>query len=336
MGELLKAWLASLQKPQTDEPGIRHPDGLNSTELGAGQHDISSSDARRQEWKEALPLEFGDDMRLLLSPEYIQIDSPQRLDESFLKLFRMGYKKALLLNPLNGEIASGSLDDVQSDYLIANTATSTAFQQCGNSLLVVFPFLPKRQFVVQTVVDEIDGSKIRLRYQDPRCGIRWTLASAQEISLHIATAELTLFFAKQQVRSVREMTLSCDPSGNGQNLHIIDIPQVADSSAHLNAIQCFHSDPAIVCDLVNISLGGAGLSGHGICNRDELLHQLIRLDIPLRPLALGRASLQLRLQPFAVVHGFHAMGQSYQLNVQFLKQLPQELTAFFELLSAVN
>jgi hypothetical protein len=336
MSDILKSWLANLPNSEMKEMECSLPNESGSGRSVAGQSHLPSVDDPPQEWKESLPLEISNDMRLFLSPEYIQVDSPQRLDESFLRMFSMGYKKVLLLNPQNGEIASGSLSDLQTGCLIADVANSTVLQECGKSLLVVFPFLPKRQFVVQAIVDEINGNKIKLRYQDPRYGMRWKLPPCREVSLHIATAEMTAIIIRQQAQTMRELSLSCDRAAGCQKLHIADISCVTASSTHRNAARCFDGEPSFVCSLENISLGGACLSSNAVSNRDELLHQFIRLNIPLPPLMLDNASLQLRLQPLAVVHGVGASIPSCRINVQFLKQLPQELTVFFERLSATN
>jgi hypothetical protein len=336
MSDILKSWIANLPKSEMQEMESSIPNGSESADSGVEQSNVPFADGPPQELKETLPLEIGNDIQRLFSPKYIQIDSPQRLHESILRLFCMGTKKVLLLNPKNGETAPCALRLVQTAYLEADSERSTVIQQCGESLLVAFLFLPDRQYILQTTVDEINGNRMKLRYQDPRYGTRWKLPSSQEVTLYKATPEMTAIIAKNKVQAVREMDLSYDRTANCRKLQIADITCLPDSSKPLTAAQYFDGEPSYSCSLEDISLGGAGLSSNDLRNKDDFPYQLIRLDATLPPLMHDNTSLQLRLQSFAVVHGVSTMNRLSRLHVQFLKRLPQELMAFFEQLSAAS
>ncbi len=332
MSDILKSWITDLRKVPKKQSDTGSP-----TEFSSGSSNGktgSASSAEPQENVETLSLEVGDEMRLLLSPEYIQIDSPQRLEEALRGPFFSGSKNVILINPQNGKITSAALLKIQPEYLWADIATPTELYKRGDQMLVVFPILPKRQFVLQTVVDAIDRDTVKLLYQDPRYEERSSLQFSGEISLHYLSAEAITAILKRQVQIKREIVLSRDPTPATQKVQVADLLHDLCSARLSTHMQCFDAPPHFVCGLDNISLGGACLTLKGTHDQDEFLNHVIRLHFPVLPIKIGSTAVQLLLQPLAVVRNVRIKEELSYLHVQFLRRLPNELLAFFEGISS--
>ncbi len=336
MSNILKSWSESLQ-------GIRNRETTTApiAEFTAGPsaevpHSSPPPGVFMQEGRESLPLEIGDEIRRLLSPVYIQIESPLRMDATLLRPFCAGQKNIILHNPQNGIIVSASLHMIHNDYLIADTEILSNFKKGSDRILAIFPCLPKRQFVVQTVVEEVDHNRIKLCYQDPRQEGRWRLRLSPKISLRVLTAEILTAILKQQAQAVREIILSRDRVASAQRVQITDLLYAPVSSDPMSFMQRLDATPPFLCSLENFSLGGGCISLNDTPAQVEFLRQMIRIDIPVHPIELVTTTIQLDLRLLAIVRNVDKTAQSSRINLQFFRRLPQELTGIFERIQSTD
>jgi hypothetical protein len=327
VSDILKSWIDSLRKVPAKEAGANTPDG-QPADPSARKAD-SSPTAAPQESKEIVSFEIGDEMRLLLSPEYIQIDSPHRMDEMLLRPFCAGSKSVILIDPQDGKITPATLHSIQPEYLEADIETSAVLHKGGERLLLVFPVLPKRQFVLQAVVNEMNRNRMKLQYQDPRFEERWSLQISREVSSHRVSSEALTAIVKEQVQIKRELVLASDRTPGTRRVQIRDLLYDLDSAQPLSYTRCFDTAPPFVCALENISLGGACLALDSAHEQGEFLNHLICLHISVPPIMIGATNVRLHLQPLAVIRNVRSTAELRHLHAQFLKRLPNELSIFF-------
>src|SRR2546422_753848 len=131
---------------------------------------------------ERIAFDIGEDIRLFLSPNNIKIHTPFRIEEALLQPFRTQQKPILVLSPHTGKVLSATLQAVEPAYLVAEMADAFR-RKPGEILLVVFPVLPQRHYVLQTTVAAVSFGQLTLQYQDPRYDRRWPIERALPVTV---------------------------------------------------------------------------------------------------------------------------------------------------------
>ncbi len=293
---------------------------------------LLSSTAAPEGGRERLSFEISEDIRLFLSPSNIQINSPYRIEEALLRPFSAKSKPILLLNPHNGKVMSATLHALESTYLVADTEHSSFIRKPGETLLVVFPVLPQRHYVLQTTVEEVYFSRLKLQYQDPRYDRRWPMPLALPVTMHIAPMEVMIALAHRQGHLVREMTLTpSQPDGTRQGdlADRLYEPGAPESSL---AMRGFDASPPLTGSLKDLSLGGACVTLADLPQPNDLLQRVLLLRMTLPRIPLGTTSLQLMLHPLGIVRNVRTTVSPATLHIRFLQRLPKEVEPLFEAL----
>jgi hypothetical protein len=333
MSDILKSLIENLSAAQKDESS-KDLETQAQADASKIESDAPLSAVPLQESKQTFPLEIGDEMQLLISPSYIQIDSPLRLDETMLQPFRTGQQKVILLDPRNRRMEAAILHAVDATHIVAEILEPALLRNCGDRVLSIFPCLPNCQFVLQTVVDDIDRDRVKLRYQDPRYEARLRLQTAGEIAVHFLPAELVTMIAKKQVQIAREIVVR-DKAPDAREVQIADLLIDSNLPESSSSMQCFDAPPSFVGGLEDISLGGARLKLAGAHEQEELSsHHVIRLEIPLQIIAQNAAIL--RLKPLAVIRNARGKADAWHMHIQFLRRLPNEVWALFTHVPSIN
>ena len=293
---------------------------------------LFSSTASPEGGRERLSFEIGEDIRLFLSPSNIQIHAPYRIEEALLQPFRTKHKPILLLSPHNGKVMSATLHAVERTYLVAEMAHSTFMRKPGEMLLVVFPVLPQRHYVIQTTVEEVYFSRLKLQYQDPRYDRRWPMPLTTPVTVHVASMEVMIALAHRQGHLVREMTLAPSTTNGTRQGSLADRLYEPDAPESSLAMGGFDASPPLTGGLKDLSLGGACVTLTDFTQSDESLHRVILLRMTLPRLPLGTTSLQLMLQPLGIVRNVRTTVSPTTLHIRFLQRLPKEMEPLFEAL----
>ena len=151
----------------------------------------------------------------------------------------------------------------------------------GQFLLVLFPALPEKRYVLQAVVDEIYAGRLKLRYQDPRYDMRRQFPLPTPVLLRLVHPTTVNAIAQEQARVVRDthlLPLATPSTAKGSIADRLYHSDTGLVSPHMHALE---ETPPIVCGLYDISPGGVCLTfpeGH---RPDELLQRVTRLHITL-------------------------------------------------------
>jgi hypothetical protein len=274
--------------------------------------------------------EIGEDIHLFLAPTNIQINSPDRIEEALFEPFRTIRKQILIINAQNGKVIPATIHTIDDTFLIADTEHSTVLLKSGEPLVVVFPVLPQRHYVLQTMVEAVYPHRLKLQYKDPRYDRRWSMPPTIPVRLRLASAEVMLAMTRRQGHMVREMTMASDEADGIWTGHIADYFQASKALEPSQAMQGFDVSPSCTGGLTDLSLGGAGLTLRDTCAPDELLRHVILLSIELPRVTLDTLSLQLLLTVLGVVRHVRATPPGLTLHIRFLHRLSKELDPLFE------
>ena len=282
--------------------------------------------------RERIAFEIGEDIRLFLSPSNIQINSPDHIEDALLQPFRTKHKPILLLSPHNSKVMSATLHTVERTYLMAELEHSTFMRKPGEMLLVVFPVLPQRHYVLQTTVEAVYFGQLKLQYQDPRYDRRWSMPLAIPVTVQGAPMEIMIALAHRQGHLVREMTLApSQPNGTRQG-DLADRLYESDALESCLAMGGGDASPPLTGSLKDLSLGGACVTLADLPQPDELLQRVILLRMTLPRIPLDTTSLQLMLQPLGIVRNVRTTVSPATLHIRFLQRLPKEMEPLFEAL----
>jgi hypothetical protein len=308
--------------PLTEESRIKEARGTPApdAETQPGRKDMTR-----------IAIEIDEDLRSLLSPTHVQIDSPRRIEGALLRPFQAQSQKLLLL-PGGKDLIQATLDSLHDTYLIAGTNEVGRLGKVQDRVLpVVFPVLPQRYYVVQTRIDELYRARVKLRYQDPRYDVRRTFQLAAPISLRLAPPVIITAITQKQVRIVRELSqLAEEGQDTGQLADLLQEPHSAALSAYM---RLWEDTPALSCGLKDISCGGVCLTLAGAARPEELVQGLALLQIPLPAVTATAATQQegpYTLTLLGVIRGVRTTLQPWTLHIRFLRRLPEEFGAFFE------
>lgn len=274
--------------------------------------------------------DIGEDMHLFLSPTHIQIHSPEHIEEALLRPFRSKHKPVLLVNVHKGKGMSATLHTIDQASLTVDTAHSTLFFKPGTPLLVVFPVLPQRDYVLQTTVEAVYVNRLKLHYKDPRYDRRWRLPQTIPATVHVAPGAVMRAMTQQPGGIRREMTQAADETTGLWTGHLVDGFHARDDLEPLDPIEAFKASPSLRCHLLNISRGGVGVRLPDPSPLEALRQHVILLSIELPRVPLGMHGLRLWLTLLGVVRHVRATPPGLTLHIRFFQRLPQELDALFE------
>jgi hypothetical protein len=294
-----------------------------------------------------IPLGLDTELPLLLASTNTQINSPYAIETGLLQPFIERQKKLLLVTE-GQSIARAVLKSLDQTSLIAGMDRGRAvrlLRHQGKGLLVLFPVLPQRNYILQTRLEEVYVDRVTLRYQDPRYDTRRRLRLAASIPFVLVPPAILKALESGQLEIVREISRPSDPSIAGaepaQSSGVLsDFFCPRDLSAESQVAPCLVEElPTLVCGLHDISCGGAQLTLEGETGPEELTNTLglCRIILPETPTGTpARTALSRTLQPLCVIRSVRSTPQRSSLHIRFLRRLPDEFAALFEDLEAAS
>ena len=280
----------------------------------------------------SIPIHINADLYSLITPTYIQIASPRHIEPKLLRPFDTGGKEITLVFLANKKAIPATVHTIHHTYFLADTIYSTLSHRPGERLLVLFPTLPGKRYVLQAVIDEIYTGRFKLRYQDPRYDVRRQLRLTTPVLLRLVPPTIVTAIAQERIRIVRDIhipaqdTLSIEKGSIADRLYLMDTAIV---SPHMHLLE---QVAALPCGMHDISSGGVCLTLPGTPRPEEMLHRVIRLHIPLPGLAANTSQGQympFELEPFGVIRNVKTTALPWTLHIRFLKRLPQECDLLF-------
>ena len=280
----------------------------------------------------SIPINIHADIYSLITPTYIQIASPRQIEPELLRPFDTGGKEITLVFLASKKAIPATVYTIHHTYFLADTIHSTLCHRPGERLLVLFPTLPGKRYVLQAVIDEIYTGRFKLRYQDPRYDVRRQLRLAMPVLLRLVPPSIVAAIAQERLRIVRDIHIPA------QDIIAMEKGSIADRLYHMDtAIVSPHMDlleqvAALPCGMHDISPGGACLTLQGTPRPEAMLHRVIRLRIPLPDLAANTSQGQympFELEPFGVIRNVKTTALPWTLHIRFLKRLPQECDLLF-------
>lgn len=280
-----------------------------------------------------VPLAVGGQDCYRLFSSKVQINSPYRVERESLQPFLDQRKKILLVPSRMGKMWA-TLTSIHEDYLIAAAdRTERLLEERSRIVLVVFPVLPERAYVLQTRVGKLYVDRVILEYQDPRYEPRRRFSLPAPISLQILPRGIGTALEQEQLHLMRELRwLTREPKAMKEG-HLTDLLH-ENMASPPSAPQAFDEIPPFSCSLRDISCGGVSLNLNltGEVPQEGLLHSLLLLHIPLSPVIVGqdeeRVAFTLKL--LGVVQTIRPMSASLVLHIQFLERLPEEFDSLFK------
>lgn len=287
-----------------------------------------------------IPLALDTELRFLLTSTNIQINSPHAIETGLLQPFLDRHKKLLLVTE-GQDIQPAVLQSLDQTSLTAGMERGRAvrlLRHKGKGLLVSFPVLPQRNYILQTRLEEVYVDRVKLRYQDPRYDARRRFPIAAPIPLVLVPLAVLKALECGQLEIVREISRPTGPSGQvaepaGSDGVLSDFFCPRDSSADASLAPSLVEElPTLICGLHDISCGGAQLTLEGTVQPEELTQALglCRIILPHTPTGTVVSALPRTLQPLCVIRSVRSTPERTSLHVRFLRRLPDEFAALFE------
>jgi hypothetical protein len=281
----------------------------------------------------AKPTDIYADIYGLMAPTDIQITSPRDIAPALLQPFATGAKEVMLVFLTGKKLTPATVYTMHRTHMLVDMDRSSIGHRLRERLLVLFPALPGKRYVLQAVVDEIYAGRLKLRYQDPRYDIRWQLPLSSPVLLRLVDPTIVRAIAQEDARLVRETRLSpvvLPPTARGS---IADRLYQSDTMLVSPHMRTLEDTPPMVCGLFDISPGGVCLTCPEAHDPDALRQRVARLQITLAPLAQHTYHAQyfpFVLEPFGVIRNVKTTSRPWLLHMRFLKRLPQECEVLFE------
>jgi hypothetical protein len=289
-------------------------------------------------------LDLPEDLRRLLSPTTVQINSPWRMGAALLQPFQE-QRKPLLLITSTGALFSATLAAVQDTALVAQfDRASSLLGQEQKVVLAVFPVLPHQRYLVQTRIAKLYTDRVVLQYQDPRYEVRRRVPLAGPVSLRLVPPLLTTALDCGQACIGRELTRLPEPLPDGNPpgtrlAYLADFFCPLPSAASALSGVGVEDSPTVFCTLQDLCCGGVGLSLAEECPPEEWSAALVllQLTLPAGPAeGVPGSDLPRRLQPLGIVRAVRKAPQGSTMHIRFLKRLPEEFGACFEHLERLS
>ena len=280
-----------------------------------------------------IPLNIHAEIYSLISPHYIQIAAPRAIEPELLQPFETGAKEITLMFLTSKKLIPATVHTLHHAHFLVDTAHSTLCHKPGERLLVLFPAFPGKQYVLQTLIDEIYAGRLKLRYQDPRYDVRRQLRLTSPVLMRVVPPTIVSAIAQERTRIVRDISFFLSETPPHQTGSIADRLYQMDTAIISPHMHLLENVPAFPCGIHDISLGGACLTLLGERRPEELLHRVVRLSMPLPDLCANASQEQYMpfvLEPFGVIRNIKTTAQPWTLHTRFLKRLPSECSLLFE------
>ncbi len=272
----------------------------------------------------------GQDCYQLFSTK-MQINSPYRIESASIRPFLDQRKKILLVPSQMGKMWA-SLTSIHENYLIAAAdRTERLLEERNRIVLVVFPVLPERAYVLQTRVSKLYVDRVTLEYQDPRYEQRRRFRSLAPISFRLLPQEIGAAIEQEQLHLTRELSWLTTEKEETKEGYLTDLLYENISSSP-SSPDAFNEIPSFSCGLRDISCGGISLSLTGEPPQERFSQSLLLLQIPLPPVTVDsdEESVAFTLKIFGVIRAIRSVPSSLVLHIQFLERLPEEFDALFK------
>lgn len=283
--------------------------------------------ARRQtRMQHTIPFDISDNLQALLYPTNRLIYSPHTIEPTLLQPFLDGTKEVILVCAQNGKTLPATVQVLHSSYLIADTQQSVFRRKRGETVLVVFPVTASQHYVLQTSIHNVYAFRLELEYRDPRYDVRHSLPLTAPVTLQLVPTSLITAIGQQQMRIVRQITLTPDSTQGTVSSVIADLFCPADT--HEAIASPGEDGPTLACALYDISLGGVCLTVDATHATEALAHHLVRLTISLPRASQALpdwASVSLTLQLLGGVRSVSHVPSGRELHIRFLKRLLPEV-----------
>jgi hypothetical protein len=249
-----------------------------------------------------------------------------------LQPFETGAKEMTLIFLTSTKSFPATVHTIHHAHFLVDTAHSTLCHKPGERLLVLFPALPGRHYVLQTIIDEIYHGRLKLRYQDPRYDVRRQLRLTSPVLMRLVPPTIVTAIAQQRTRLVRDISFFPAKTPPHQTGSIADRLYHIDTTIISPHMHLLENVPAFPCGIQDMSLGGACLTLRGEHRREALLHRAVHLSIPLPDLSRSASQAQYMpfvLEPFGVIRNVKTTVRPWTLHIRFLKRLPSACSLLF-------
>jgi hypothetical protein len=291
--------------------------GLASS-VSARLPDIRSLSTHRQR------LVLDAERQLGVLPVNVQIDSPQRIDPTLFEPFRTREKPVLLVAHESGRVTPASVIALAAGTVVVDVPPFAPLPRLRDRMVVAIPISPQRRYVLQTVVTQVAGTRIRLRCQDPRYDPRRLVQLAAPVCMHPVPAPVVDALLRRDVHILREVVRLHPDIPRGRGCLLTDTLHAADPGKPVIALTRASDPQPVSGELLNISLGGVGITLPPDSAPEEMSRRLVRLNLVLR-LGVAAGRLQIRLQPLGLVREVRTAGSEGTLHLSFISRLPLEV-----------
>lgn len=288
--------------------------------------DMPASARRQTRLQHTIPFDISDNLHALLYPTNQLIYSPHTIEPTLLQPFLDGTKEVILVCAQNGKPLPATVQVLHASYLIADTQQSVFRRKRGDTVLVVFPVTASQHYVLQTSIHNVYAFRLELECRDPRYDVRHDIPLTAPVTLQLVPAPLITAIGQQQVRIVRQITLTPRSAQGTVSSVIADLFCPVDT--HEATASSGEDGPALACALHDISLGGVCLTVDATHATEALAHHLVRLTIPLPRASQALpdwASVSLTLQLLGGVRSVSQVPAGRELHIRFLKRLLPEV-----------
>ncbi len=281
-------------------------------------------------------MEIDAEMRSLIAPINVQIDSPQRLEPTLLSPFQQQHEQIFLLITREGQLLSAVVESIQETFMIVHILEETGYAKPGERVLAFFPVLPDQYYVLQAWIEEADAAQLTLRYQDPRYEVRRSFQLNTQPALYLAPPMVISVMEQRRVRLLREMCIDPRSLSEGHEGYITDYLCKTSSLEPSPHMKLFQEYPAITGSLQNISCGGMCIALAQEDKPEKLLYRVVLLQITLPHLLAnlnGQDHPSIKLKLLGNIRGVATTEQQWTLHISFLRRLPREfdkLLAYLE------
>jgi hypothetical protein len=290
-----------------------------------GQHEHPSPDPPLAD--QSLPSEhltpIQVDLRRRLSSFTIQVNAPHKIDTELLHPFSSRIRPLLLVDVVHRQRLSAIWHAATDTVLIVDTDEPTTRFAQGHPLVICFPVLPLRHYVIQATIEEVFAYRLSLRYRDPRYDIRRRLPVDLPVTIHRLPEAIVGALEDRQLHLVRALSVPQAPTQTRGS--VVDQVWEGEGAEHRRMELVWQDTTVLSGYLRDISLGGMAVTLDATEPPITWGQGVIRLHIVLpasmaHPPDQGYAPLTLDL--FGILRAIEAAGPPWILHIRLLERLP--------------